>query len=461
MWTVAVCRNVGAICFASILMRPLQLASAACPVVPKGGFPIATELNAMKCINPDAISGVPITSGHLILNGLQDISSKDLECESTDKELKALINGTAAASLSLGASTCSLVAVGLSKRGASVVMRLDFNKCTLGQYDTSIFIKVVKAAPGGLHTPTFVPFLNQVCEPKGFAAEKQKEKFTTNYVEVQVGSGRCVGTVMKTIKSVAKKDICKMLCSANIQTHGSSEKATRLDGCTGFTFDSKNSAGDNCFLYNGTKVTAVAPQKINEGFKCWNLTAYSRVVVASTTAPPTLKEQKALDAALPRLNVNVDLQAKSASVLTFFPTDPNCSSPFNEVDIQDQNFQTISVSVKNSEWAKLLARIPSPTRRLAIAGAEKASYVLTDRLVYGSSGSMAAPPIPAPIVNVLAPTTPMPCRKVPAKVSNATTVFIINLILGVVGIGAAIASFEMGKKWAASAKTQSYEPLPK
>jgi len=244
-----------------------------------------------------------------------------------------------------------------------------------------------------------------------------------------------------------------MLCSANIQTHGSSEKASLLSGCTGFAF---NSVTEGCDLYNGTTVTAADN---SPDFKCFNFTAYSRVIVESTTAPPTLKEQKALDAALPKLNINVDLQAQSASVLTFFPTDKNCSAPFNAVDIQDKNFQTVSVGVKTSEWAKLLARIPSPTRRLASAGAEKASYVLTDRLVYGSSGSMAAPPIPAPVVIVSAPTTPMPCRKVPAKVSNATTVFIVNLILGVGGIGAAIMSFEAGKKWAASAKTQNYEPL--
>lgn len=303
-----------------------------------------------------------------------------------------------------------------------------------------------------LGKPSFVPFLSQVCAPKGFLAGEASVKFSTNYAQVEVGSGKCVGTVMKTMQSVGNAEICKMLCSANIQD-GPGGKPQGLSGCTGFSFDS---AGGNCFLYNGTKVTAVAPN--NPGFMCWSLTAVSSVIVESTTAPPTLAEQKVLDAALPRLNVNVDLLAKSASVLTFFPSDKNCSSPFNAVDIQDTNFQTISVMVKNSEWAKLLARIPSPTRRLASAGGEKASYVLTDRLVYGSSGSMAAPPIAAPIV--IGTTTAMPCRVVPAKTSNATLVFIINLILGVGGIGAAVLSFGAGKKWTEKAKTQPYEPLP-
>lgn len=464
---VAVCRNVGVICVASILTRPLQLASALCPVVPKGGFPLATELDAMKCINPEAISAVSAdpgainpSAGHLFLSSLQGVSSKDLACESTETELKALINGTSAATLSLGTATCSLAAVGLSKSSAdlqkaTVMMRLDFNDCTLGQFDTSIFIKVKQAEPGALD---FVPFLNQICEPKRFTAEKAKEQFTTTFEEVEVGSGKCVGNVMKTMKSVGSQQICKMLCSANIQTRGKTTKVQELSGCTGFAFDAKNPGTDNCLLYNGSKVNAVAPQKFNEGFGCWNLTAFSRVVVASTTRPPTAQEQKALDAKLPRLNVNVDLQAKSASVLTFFPKDPNCSKPFNAIDIQDAKFTTITVNVRPSDWAKLVASIPSPKRRLASAVVEKASAVLTDRLVYGRSGSMAAPPIPVPTVNPLVSTTPIQCTPVPKKVSNATTVFVINMILGVVGIAAAVASFYAGKKWAAS--EPAYEKIP-
>lgn len=158
--------------------------------------------------------------------------------------------------------------------------------------------------------------------------------------------------------------------------------------------------------------------------------------VVSTPAPPSAKELAAAEASLPKLNINVLPDAKTAELLMY--SFPNCE-PFSTVTIQDMAYKTVKVRVKASEWSTLLDMIPesTPTDRRLSATVEPVA-VFTDRVIYGATGVMpvqeAAPPaglalasaVAEPVEDVAEEPT---CKPMPPASSMPFTVIITNIVV--------------------------------
>jgi len=455
-------RCVSALSFVSLILQPSQFASAAsCPKVAVGSFPDASMLRAMDCVNPASISGVPLSAGKIEFSDLAQISSKGASKSKTAHEAKALFS-VGAGTMTLGASSCSLSAVGLSKTAdLSVQMRLDFDACSLGPKTASVLLNVEKATGDFLaKEKSIVPFFKHVFEKETATPEPSVAKVVLNFGETFVGNGQCdVPDILKTWEGIADVRSCKMLCIADIQrifaTGGDAGLKADLKKCTGYAV---STAGKGCHLYQGTSPKAII--KKDPDFSCFNLTSSETTYEESTPAPPTAEEVEAQEAKLPRLNLNFAEDAKSASVLTFnSPNATGCFAPFNQITLEDSAFSMISTKVSAAEMDELLLMLPDPeARRLEEAATAQVSAVQADRVTFAGA-ALAAPAAAGAVgLGALAPsTTAEPkCTPVPRATANTLPVTIINLLLVGGAVAAGYFGFTTGKAQSAPA---GYAPV--
>merc|ERR1719491_284259 len=298
--------------------------------------------------------------------------------------------------MNLGPATCALHAAVLHKSAstadAKVGLRLDYTNCSSGPSTASVSIGVSRVADA-LAPVTLVPFVRGSCGVVTTTPAQTQSKIELRFDEIQVGQNPCHGTVLQTT-SVADKQACRSLCVNRIAMFADGQTVPDLPQmCRGYAF--KGAGTNNCNLYKGLVNRATTADK-QPGWLCWNVTAVASKIAVSTPAPPSAAELAEAEAKLPKLQVPIT--AASASVLTYESPD-KCFTPFNWITLQDPTQNAVSVKIKESEWAELLAMIPFDAgRRLA---ASPQATVLVDRAVYG-----AGQPAPAPVPVPAAPAAP-------------------------------------------------------
>lgn len=455
---VAASRSVWALCLG--MLRTLQLAAATdCPAVPEGGDADAAMYRSMTCVHPDTISGAPATSSSIQLIGLNNMTSKGVVCQKTDNEAKIYVL-EGAGSMRLGAATCELMALGFSRTSdTEAQLRLDYDRCTSGPTHASVVMNVAQVKDFMAPTTSF-PFLQDACTAKTTTLAPAKTHQEYTFSETMVGASTCEGEVIKAVKDMDKRS-CKLLCIASVESiaAGGGIVDGNPEACLGYAIneDMKGTGNENCHIYGKNKAVVNLTKSGETGWECYNLTTNKAVAVESTPAPPTAAELAAADAALPRLNIDLEKEAATASILYFAPKD-SCYKGFNMITLQDSSYTTISAKVKESEWQEFLSMVPlapltesemssdesvETSRRLeASFVAAKVADVYVDRVTYTGSLVPTAPAVPgelavpgaaqAPeVMATPAPvtTTSLLCTPVPDAVSPEP--MILAIILGI------------------------------
>lgn len=475
---VAVSRCISAVFFAGIVLR--SAAGAVCPTPGGNSWPDATMLRSMTCIHPAQVSGVPQSAGHFNLVGLDAISSKHGRCQNSDNEAKVLI-APGLGTMTLGSASCSLVSVGISRSdntadftAAVAEMRLDFDSCTAGPQRASVIMSVEKATDFLAPASSF-PFMKTVCEPTVTTLAPSEAKVDMSFTQKLVGKGLCNGEVMDSYPGVDSHS-CKEICIAEVQKFsgvtGLHNKTAKPNFCIGYAVNDLKTSGNVCHLYRGLPGAAIVntSEAKETGWSCYDLKPSAAQHIELTTPAATAEDIADMEAHLPRLNINVAADAKTASVLTFNAPNNTCFTPFNVITLEDATFNPVTLKVTPSEWLSLLTMIPS-SRRLKEAAAPVAevSWVLADRVTYGDSmmppvaaAGVAAPPpaagaAAAPIESEAAPVEPA-CSPVPAQSSPVDMLMgVLNIFLIVCVAAAAYGGFSLGQKRAPAPKPQALE----
>jgi len=424
MWTDAASRSIGAVCFTIIVLRQLGLASASlrsCPNFPEDSSVNAAARSAMKCVQP--IEAARDSAGHVFLSSdLTTIPSWNTAKSTTNNELRAFPAASAATAkvLSIGSATCALAAVALSKSdntpAATVQMRLDFERCTLGPSRASVLMNV-GSQPDASVPLSMVPFWSQISKvdtttPPPFVKAKLKLTFT----QLELGNSTCDASLLASYPALDKKQ-CKMLCIAEVEKYASSINALTNSQLACRAYDFNQASG--CNLYKGLRVTQISGAAGSSGTTCYNLTAVDTQFQQKTTPPPTDEAVTLANLKLPKSEISV--VAGSANILTFESPD-KCFVPFYWITLQDADRQTISVNVKKSEWTTFLELIPfNPQARILASSQDVLSNVFSQRAAYAAE----TPPV-APAVAPIAPTAP-PCPAEEEAASMTMTWVLVTL----------------------------------
>lgn len=469
---VAASRYMCAICFASAMLEAAA-AAADCPTIPSGSVPDAAMLRAMTCVDPSTISGAPESAGRVVLSSLMNISSKGVACDEGEYETKALL-AAGAGTMTLGAATCSLTGLGLAKTSdTNVEMRLDFNQCSVGPQTAHVFLNVVKATGSArFMSPSAVsiyPFIKEACTKITTTLKPSSAQVSVSFSETSIGANTCAGTIIKSYPGLDKR-ACKMTCIAVVERYAAEGTATitNPDLCLGYAVNAASTGVSTCHLYgSGNDVVGITQEK-EDGWMCYSLKATEHVIQTSSPAPLTPAQIAEEEAKLPRLNLQIE--AESASVLTFASAENQCYTPFNVITLQDGTFNTFATTVHENEWGELMNRLPSTqvvvtdARRLEASVAAPVAHVLADRVAYGYSAALpgapntAATASAAAAVAAAAPvaSTTVACKPVP-PVDGSPVPNILALVLGVASIPFAYFGYRVGHQQ--HQKGSAYQPL--
>jgi hypothetical protein len=384
------------------------------------------------------------------------MSTKGVLCQKTDNEAKVYVL-EGAGRMTLGDATCELMGLGFSRSSdTEVQLRLDYDRCSAGPTSASVVMNVAQVKDFMAPTTSF-PFLKEACTPKTTTLEPQTAHQSYTFGETKVGASTCDGEVMKSTKDMDKRS-CKMLCIASVESIASSGSVVdgNEEACLGYAINAAmdGSGSTNCHLYGKNTPVVKTGEAGEDGWECYNLTSTQAVAVQSTVAPLTAAEVMAEEAALPRLNIELEKEAATASILYFAPKD-TCYKGFNMITLQDSSFTTISAKVKESEWQEFLSLVPLPplteeemsdstssetsedTRRRLESSfvAAKVADVYVDRVAYIGSLVPTAPAIPGQLAvpgvaqSVATPapvtTTTLACIPVPDAVSSTPTILAV------------------------------------
>jgi len=439
------------------ILRQFGLASSsACPASVRDdlpAFPNSAVRWGVNCLDASSIYASKHPARQLVLNSIPNISSHGAVCKKNEQELHVSVvpnSATLAVGVGKNERTCDLLAVVAKKVDLSlepkVHMRFDFHNCTGGPPTASV-VMALKPVPENQVTQSMLPFWMETCGPKPETHDVKAVNMELKFNQVDLGQGLCDGMALKSIFNVTAA-ACAQLCMANVQMYATSVEALKdtPDACKGYSFQQIDNATTKCEMFkakDGKEITASLPETSlpqlpkTSTATCTGLVARasSDLLSKSTVAPPSAEEQAALEASMPKFNV--DVQASLANILTFVSPE-FCYDQFDWITLEDTQGKIQEVYVKQSNWEQFLGLIPNPSvpemnavqtnvaappdehanaRRLADASLKAIIY--SDRANFGVLPPTVAPPVP----------TLPPCKAEPAEPVNMTMTYILAALI--------------------------------